>query len=240
MIREAFVVAAAVVLAALSGCESTQEQSKKLAREGRSAFTAKGLTIGARSTGVAVAQSGVVHDANGTAVAIVLRNRTAVPQPPASIAIDVVGAHGASLFKNNAAGLDPTLTTGPVIPPHAEATWVNDQVTTSDTPTGLHATVGVAHGRPPGALPAIAVGAPKLSVDPVSGAEVSGVVTNRSKLEQRKLVIACVAWNGKRLLAAGRGEVQKLAPGKHAEYHVFLIGDPRGARLEVSAPPTVL
>ena len=32
----------------------------------------------------------------------------------------------------------------------------------------------------------------------------------------------------------------KVKPGKRARFHAFFIGNPRGARLELSAPPAVL
>ena len=65
-------------------------------------------------------------------------------------------------------------------------------------------------------------------------------MTNRSDVEQRRLVVACVARRGGRVVAAGRAIVNRLAPGKSASYHVFFIGDPRGARMTVVAPPTVI
>ena len=42
------------------------------------------------------------------------------------------------------------------------------------------------------------------------------------------------------VVAAGRAIVEKLAPGKSAHFSTFPIGDPAGAELSASAPPTVV
>jgi hypothetical protein len=57
-------------------------------------------------------------------------------------------------------------------------------------------------------------------------------------------VISCVARKGDRILAAGRGIVDRLAPAAGAKkpttFTVFFIGDPKGAAVDCAAPPTVL
>jgi hypothetical protein len=80
----------------------------------------------------------------------------------------------------------------------------------------------------------------RLSSDPVSGAEAVGLADNRSKVELRKLIVFAVARRGGRVVAAGRAQIPRLKAGKRAKFHAYLIGNPRGARVEVSAPPTSL
>jgi hypothetical protein len=81
---------------------------------------------------------------------------------------------------------------------------------------------------------------PSISVDPVSGVEATGTVENVSRVEQRALILYAVARKGKRVVAAGRGEVARLKVGRKASYHIFFIGNPRGGHVTVTAPPTVL
>ena len=55
-----------------------------------------------------------------------------------------------------------------------------------------------------------------------------------------ELMIYAVARDGKRIVAAGRGQVPKLKPGAKAPFAVYFIGDPRAGKLTLAAPPTVL
>jgi hypothetical protein len=51
-------------------------------------------------------------------------------------------------------------------------------------------------------------------------------------------VVFGVARHGDRVVAAGRAVLPQLAAGASARFEVFLVGDARGARLHLSAPPT--
>jgi hypothetical protein len=156
------------------------------------------------------------------------------------VSIDVRGAGGKSVFKNDAPGLEPSLVGVSALPAHGTFYWVNDQVTPAAPPKSVAVAVGVAKGALATNVPALSVSKPALSVDPVSGVEASGTVTNKSKVEQRALVLFCVARKGRRIVAGGRGEIARLLPGKTAKYHIFFIGNPKGAQLSIEAPPTVL
>ena len=54
------------------------------------------------------------------------------------------------------------------------------------------------------------------------------------------LFVYAVAKKGAKVVAAGRGAVELIKPGKTKRYTIFFIGDPRGAQITLSAPPTVL
>jgi hypothetical protein len=41
-------------------------------------------------------------------------------------------------------------------------------------------------------------------------------------------------------VAAGRAVLPELAPGASIPFQIFFVGDPRGARVELTVPPTVL
>jgi hypothetical protein len=225
----------------LAGCESTQQQSARLARAGSQTLAGeKGLVVRAQNRDVRVLATSVLHDANGTAVVVVLRNRAPRPLGTVPVAIDVRGSDGRSVYRNDLPGLDPSLVTATGVPANGELAWVDDQVTPSGTPKRALARVGAERGAAPRRLPRIELTPPRLADDPVTGVEAVGRVTNRSGVEQRRLVVSCVARRGERVVAAGRAIVNRLAPGKSASFHVFFIGDPRGARVTVAAPPTTI
>src|SRR4029077_14894908 len=99
------------VLVALSGCETTAEKSAKLERAAHHAHLAeKGLTIGKQSADVRVLNAIVVHGHEGNAAVLTLRNDSAHALRAAPIAITVRDARGATLFQNNAPGLEAALT----------------------------------------------------------------------------------------------------------------------------------
>jgi hypothetical protein len=223
----------------LSGCESTQAKSARLARAGAQKLAAeRGLVVRRQSRDVRAVQTSVVRDVNGTAVVVVLRSRAARPAGHVPVAVDVLGPRGRSVYRNDTPGLDPSLVQATGVPAKGELVWVDDQVTPTGTPAKVDARIGDARGAPPRALPRIELTRPRLSIDPVTGVEAIARVTNRSQVEQIRLVVSCVARRGAHVVAAGRAIVNRLAPGKSATFHVFFIGDPRGARITVAAPPT--
>lgn len=226
---------------ALGGCESTQAKSARLKRAGVQQLAAeRGLDVRSQNPDVKVLSAAVLHDENGAAVVVALRNRTSRPLGRVPVAIDVEGADGRSVYRNDVPGLDPSLVEATGVPAGGALLWVNDQVATSSAPKSVQAVVGRERGTAPRELPRIDVDAPRLATDAVTGVEAIGVVTNRSQIDQRRLVVSVVAQRSGKVVAAGRAIVERLLAGRHARYHVFFIGDPRGAQLTVAAPPTVL
>ena len=67
---------------------------------------------------------------------------------------------------------------------------------------------------------------PRLEQDPVSGVAAVGFAANRSKVEQRKLVIFAVARKGGRVVAAGRGADQPPEAGQARPLHGLLHRQP--------------
>jgi hypothetical protein len=229
-------LAAAATL--VSACESTQDKSAKLAKEAKKLVQAKGLTVTKVNPDVAVVSTTVLRDANGAAAVVELRNKTDKPLTSLPVAIDVTDASGKSLFKNNASGLAASLVSAALIPPHGKLVWVDDQVQVATTPKGVTAKVGIGPPKPPATLPEIVVGPAHLEDDPISGISAVGRVTNKSKIDQRKLVVFAVARKGGRIVAAGRGELDRVKAGKSVAYSIFFIGNPKGAQLTLDAPPT--
>jgi hypothetical protein len=239
-----WLVALAALSILLSGCESTQSRSARLAKQGKTAFDKQGLKIEKRSTDVDKGKVTVLSDPNGAAVVVEVKNETGRALTGVPIAIDVKGKDGQSVYRNDDAGLEPSLTSISVLQPHEEFAWVNDQV--AATATGAAAKVDAVVGAEKSAgeakdIPKTRVGPAKLVEDPVSGIEATGYVFNDSKtVEQRNIFIHCVARKNGRIVAAGRSRIERIKPGRRGRYHVYFIGNPRGAKLELWAPPVVL
>jgi len=237
--RAALALALAAFALGAAGCESTQRKSARLEAEGADLVKAKKVDLGKRNDRIEVVEKAVLSDRNGSAVAVVLRNRSKEGLSDATIGIDVKGRGGRSVYRNDLAGLEFSLTHVPVVKGGAEVFWVNDQVLATAEPRSVEVKVGAAKGLP--AVPEIEVSKPRLTRDPASGIEATGTVVNRSGIEQTDLVLHAIARRGGRIVAAGRGMVAKLkADGKPATFHIFFIGNPSGAEVSVIAPPVDL
>jgi hypothetical protein len=237
------VLLAALALAfpiALAACESTQDRSARLARSGKGVFSEKGLVVRRQSKDVKVLSTQLVEDSNGTATVVEVKNvsRSVLVRVP--VAIDVTGAAGKSVFRNDQPGLEPTLAHVPLLRPRQTLLWVNDQVSPTARARSVHARVGAARAVDRGGIPKITLTGVRLERDPVSGTAAVGLVANRSKIQQRKLVIFATARRAGKVVAAGRAQVARLNPGKRSRFQVFFIGNPQGARLELAVPPTSL
>jgi hypothetical protein len=241
-VRHGVLAALAIVALGLvlSACESTQDTSARLEQQSGGALREKGVVVTRKNPDVKVVSTAAIQDENGTAATVTVRNtsRKALVQTP--ITIDVRGADRKRLFRNDDPGLEPTLVRIPVLRPGQTFTWVNDQVVAAARPRDVSATVGAGSNSAAGRVPRITVTAPRLEQDPVSGVAATGYAANRSKVEQRKLVLFAVARKGSRVVAAGRAQIPRLRPGKRARYSIFFIGNPNGARISVAAPPTTL
>jgi ribosomal protein S11 len=235
------------VVLSLSGClgvETTPEKSARAAAKAKTAVTSqKGLDIGAANAQVKVEDSALVQDPNGVAAVVRLKN-TGPTQVTLPIAITVADAKGQKLYANDTPGLDPSLTSLPVLKGGEEVDWVNNQILVAGKAAKVAAQVGRAKGKSAsGALPKIAIDGVTHGKDE-DGFFAQGTLKNESGVSQKRLVVTCVARDGDRVIAAGRAVVEKLDPfattKKPTKFTVFFIGDPGSAKLGCSAPPTVL
>lgn len=234
--------ALALLALALTGCQTTAEKSASLERAAlqrakTAPAAAKGLSIARASTALHVISTAALHSSEGIAAEVTVRNGSDTPQESAPLAIAVRSAGGSTLYSNASPGLAHSLISLPLVPAHGTATWVDDQVEGSGTPTSVTATVG--EGQPArGALPQIKVSG-RLAAQSADTAEVQGTVTNSSSVEQKELVVYAVLTRGKRIVAAGRSVLAQLAAHASGSFQIFLIGaDAAGAQLQLSAPPT--
>jgi hypothetical protein len=238
-------IAVATILLALSaallagGCQSTQDKSAELEAKGGEAFKEKGLKVKVASKDVKVRSKTVLSDENGAAVVVELENKTDRALVKVPVAIDVTDGKK-SVFKNDDPGIEPSLAGVALLGAGESIFWVHDQVLATGKVSAVEVKPGKDKGGAPEKLPKIDVGPAKLVTDATSGVAAEGKVINRSDILQRELVIFGVARKGDEVVAAGRSQVEKLAPGKDATYQIFFIGNPRGARIELAAPPTAL
>jgi hypothetical protein len=218
---------------ALSGCETTAEKSAKLERiaQRSTRATQSGLRITHPSALAEVLDSEIVSGSGGTAVVLTLHNNSAKTLGEVPIAVSLKNASGATVYSNNTPGLAKTLTSVALLPPHATLTWIDDQAQGAGATT-VSAELG--EGKPLSTAPA------KLSLDEVKLAEGSaeGTIVNGSGAAQSELVIYAVARRAGHVVAAGRAVLASVTPGEHSPFQIFFIGDPKGAKLQLDAPPT--
>lgn len=239
MKRAAIILASAGLL--LAGCQSTQDQSAVLEEQGADLVKQTKTDIGAENRLVDVMDKVVLTDQYGTAVAVVMNNKSQQGLSDAPIRINVKNGQGKSVYKNDLAGNEFSLLHVPVVKPQSEVFWVHDQVMPiGGKPASVDVTVGEAEPLPAD-IPEIQVSEPKLMEDPVSGLEVTGTITNKSDVEQSNIVLYAIGRKNGKIVAAGRGMIPKLkTDGSPATYHIFFIGNPTGADISVIAPPVNL
>jgi hypothetical protein len=226
---------AGTLVAALTGCQTTAEKSAALAKKfHRETIDQHGLSISRPSRYVKVLDATVVHDANGTAAVVSLKSNAAHPLRGVPIAITLTSPQGRVLYQNNGPGLDPSLTSTPLLLPHHVFTWVDDQIQAGAFPAQVTARVGEAAPGPPAPATIVVQGA-HLAEDPANeGTAARGTVVNRSGLSQQNLVVFAVARKDGKVVAAGRAVLSSLAARASSPFEVFFIGDPRHAQLELS------
>ncbi len=232
-----------VAALAVTGCESSQQTSKRLAKEGKTVLKEQtGVTVGAENPDIKVTETAVLKDANGIAAVVALKNTSRHTQAQLPVGITLKDAKGAKLYANDVPGLDASLTSMALVRSGGEAYWVDNQILGNGAPKKLDVKVGRAKGPAPSSIPQITLSKVRFDKD-VSGPFVTGVITNHSKVLQRRLTVFCVARKGGRIVAAGRAVVDKLAPAptpKPIRFSVYFIGNPTGAKLSFSVPPVNL
>ena len=230
----------ALAVLPLAGCESTQSKSAELEAQGVDLAKAEKIDLGAMNRRIEVVEKVVLSDENGSAVAVVMKNKSAEGLADAPIGIDVKGANGKSVYRNDMAGMETSLIQVPVMRPDSEVYWVNDQVIATAPPKKVDVKVGEAAPLPAD-LPEIEISEPELVNDPTSGLEATGTASNKSGIEQVDLVLYAIARKNGKIVAAGRGQIPRLkVGGKKETFHIFFIGNPAGADVTVIAPPVNL
>jgi hypothetical protein len=228
-----------LVAVTLCGCESTQEHSAELQRRAKhDVLAAQSAAVTKESASVKVLQSTVIHSSSQNAVVVTLRNTSTHPLENTPIEVTVRDAHGGIIYRNNASGLEPSLSTVSLLLPGQETIWVDDQVTASGTPASASALVGEGT-QASGSIPELSVAGTHASAEAGAEATLSGSVTNHSQTAQQNLVVYAVARRGMKIVAAGRAVLPEVpAVGTNVPFQIYFVGDPSGAQIQTSAPAT--
>ncbi len=239
-LKQALVVAGCAALAVtVSACQSTEQESAKISREGQLAREAGALKLGAVNHNVRVSDVTLVSSGGRMAVVAKLTSSSGRAQANLPVSVNVAGSAGKVLYSNEAGGLEPSLQHVALLRAHRSAWWVDDQVLSSQHTTGVKLRVGTGTSAPARATANLATTSAHIHVQ--GGVSVlDGTLVNHSSRAQSAVPVFAVALKGSRVVAAGRVVVASLAGhrGAAAAFEIFLIGDTRGARIEVSAIPT--
>ena len=149
--------AAGLIVLGASGCETTQEQSAKIARTlGHQSAIAGTTRLGAANRDVRIEQEALLTAGGQSAVALKLTNTTSRAQADFPVLIEVLDAKGGPVYRNNTSGIEPSIQRFALLAPHATAWWVDNEVLASGgvpkTATGL---LGAATTQPSSAVPLI-------------------------------------------------------------------------------------
>jgi hypothetical protein len=225
-----------VAVVPLAGCTTTQERSAELAKNASKAAAAKRFNVGRTSRVLKAASITTLKGDGANTVVVKVENRSTDPQVMTPIGVDLYDAKKASIYTNRIDGLDAALNNIPLAEP-GTSWWVNNQL-----PGATAARTRVRIGTPkapPTEIPKLEVSSVELTED--AGTKVArGKVTNLSTVAQLRLTVFAVAVKDGRVVAAGRAVIEKVGPkgSKRQPFNVYLTGDPTGAKLEVSAPPS--
>lgn len=228
------------LVAGLSACESTQETSQRLSLNAKKLLNEEGLKVTKENSRIKVVSTTALHDEYGSAIVVNLDNRGKT-QLAVPIAVTLLGKKKKKIWDNSLAGLDTSLISAAAVEP-GRSFWVNNQIQSQAKPQGAKAKVGISETPLKGPLPKIVLTKSGLNSD-VSGAYLGGVITNKSKIPQKRIVISCISASGGKIKAAGRSIIERLLPAptkKPNLFRVYFIGNPKGGSLECIAPPTTL
>jgi hypothetical protein len=240
MIRAAAALAAAAMtLLGAAGCETTQELSAKIGRKlGHQSAVAGTTKLGALNHDVRVTKTALVSSGGQTAAAVELTNTGAEAQIDFPVALNVLDAQGHSVYRNDTQGIEPSIQQLALLPAHATAWWVDNELLASGgVPKTVSATIGASTAAAPATTPTIATKGLSAS-NSFPGPHVSVTVSNRSSIVQRELPVYAVALSGGRVVGAGRGIIPTLAAGASAQVEVPIVGTVSGSTISLTVPPS--
>jgi len=240
-------VASLAVAPALSGCTTTQQTAQRLhVRFERKDAGNQPIKVKQVDPHVQVVRSAIVHGAGGAAIAVTLRNTGEEPVNDLPLAVGVKTTGGTD-FVNDMGHLPYFQAHAPALAPGEETTWVF--TSEKPLPTGEPiARVGV----PPAEPLTTASSVPQLDVEGVTPAEPQGKdkkappqttveaeLANHTGMPQYDLAVYAWAEKGGRYVAAGQGSLEDLGTDETTTVKLKLVGNPSGAQIHVSAPPTI-
>ncbi len=237
----AALAAAGLLVVGATGCETTQELSAKIARTlGHQSAIAGTTRRGAANHDVRIEQKVVLTAGGQSAVALKLANTSARTQTAFPVLIDVLDAKGATIYRNNAKGIEPSIQQLALLAPHATAWWVDNEVlATGGLPSSVTCQLGASTATAPSAVPQITTQRVSAS-DSFPGPHVSVTVHNRSTIAQSQLPVYAVALKGAHVVGAGRAIVPSLAAAASAQVQIPIVGRVDKTTILLTVAPTAL
>ena len=240
--KGALVVLSSLLLAgALTACETSQETAARLnVRSKRILVGRRPVEIRKVDRRVRVVKTAIVRDKREAAIVVELRNAGRKPVAALPLAVGVRTATGKATQLNRRPG---TFDNGhtPALAPGHRGTWVFKSKDPVEEAGTAFARVGVPE-RPKfaveGALPRIKV-SHVVSSRVGKATRVQAQISNDAGFPQYDLTVYAWAEKAGRFTAAGRASLEHLGTGETERVSLTLIGDPHGAKLHVSAPPTI-
>jgi hypothetical protein len=224
-----------------TACESTEQQSAKIGREGSKLVAAQGpVRVAHVNRAVRVSHVTLLEGNGRTAVALQLTGTSKTNQTNVPVLISLVGAGGKVLYSNDTAGLESSLQQMPLLRPGQGEWWVDDQVLAAQKGGHVQVKVGTSsHARASGrARPAPQITTSGVQVGEEGGMSVlTGQLVNHSSSTQHHVPVFAVAVKGQQVTAAGRALIASLAPGSQS-FQIFLVGHPTGSSIQLTVTPT--
>jgi hypothetical protein len=236
MTRGGVALAAAAAVIALTGCESTEQESAQIAKRlGHQSADAQITQINGANAYVRVESAQIVSSSGANAVALELTNTSAKAQADIPILITVYDAAGKAVYSNDTVGSSSPSGELSLLPAHATAWWVDGNVLASGaTPTRVVARIGAATATAPSqSLSGGALAAGSNFVGPL----ISGKAINGSASPASDVTIYVVALTGERVVAAGQSLVPTLAAHGSASFQVNVVGNAKGGTPAVTVAP---
>jgi len=225
-------VALVLVGAVLSGCATTQDANQRASIQAdRTLASRKALELQGTDREVQVVSTTVLNGKDGSAVVAVLRNRGSEPVNDLPIEVGPEGGQPVNARPN----VPYFQSHAPAIAPGEQATWVY----VSKDPLGSNRAfvrVGAHPTRPlttANHVSALDTGGKG------DGSSVKAEVTNDTGVPQYDLDVYAVARKGGRFVAAGRANVEHLGVTESAHLTLPVIGDAKGAQVQIFAPQTL-
>jgi hypothetical protein len=224
----------------VSACQSTEEESARIGRQSSQSTSAAGaLKLGARNRTVHASQVTLLNSGGRLAVVAKLTSTSARAQHDVPILVTVTGRDGKALYSNEAGGLEPSLQRIALLGAHGSAWWVDDQVVVSGTATGARVRVGTGSRSDPSPVATPLTRGVHTSSQ-AGIATIAATLVNRSVNALTKVAVFGVALRSGRVVAAGRAVVAALAGriGASVSFQIVLVGNPAGAKIELTAVPS--
>jgi hypothetical protein len=237
--RALVVVGCGALAVTASACESTESESAKIAREGGPAAAGpSALKLGAANRGVRASDVTLLSGSGRTAVAVKLTTSSHRAQLNVPLLVNVTGAGGKVLYTNGTGGVEAALQRIALLRPHESTWWVDDQVLVAQKASAVKVRVGTGTSPRSTTTPVLTARTKQVG-EQLGLSTLSGELVNGSSKAQAKATVFAVALRGGKVVAAGRAVVESLPGhrGASAPFQIFLVGNPAGAKFELTAEP---